>query len=332
MKTKVGVTEVEFNKAKDIFLGEEGLECIPVPEAENALADAIVGRGLKHVIIGAARYRDALYRSLSAGSVIARFGVGHDGVDKDKASARGIFCTNTPGVLDDSVAEYTMLLILSAARRIMDLAAEVKLGTWRSRLGCELKDKKLAVVGCGPIGRRVARMAARGFEMDVTGCELSDLEAARLTREFGFSRLTKDFGEAVREADFVSLHIPGSPANHQFLNAARLAVVPPRAWLINTARGALIDEDALYEALSRGRIAGAALDVFENEPYAPSGKYDLRTLPNVIMLPHLASSTREACNRVAACCLENIRYAEACDFQRMDLLNRDLLTGDRSIK
>ncbi len=325
MKVKVGVTEVEFHKAEDIFSNVEGLECIRVPEPESELAAAIRRLGIKHVIIGAARYREALYSSLSPGSVIARFGVGHDGVDKDKASARGLFCTNTPGVLDDSVAEYTMWLILSAARQVIDLAAECKLGTWRSLVGWELKGKKLAVIGCGSIGRKVARMASSGFQMEVTGCEISDVDMERMKGEFGFSRMTKDFGDAVRDADFVSLHIPGSPANRHFLGRERLARLSEWAWLVNTARGSLIDEDALYEALDQGRIAGAALDVFENEPYAPSGKYDLRTLANVIMCPHLASSTREACDRVASRCLENIRHAEALEFEKMDLLNRDLL-------
>jgi phosphoglycerate dehydrogenase-like enzyme len=325
MTVKVGVTEVEFNKARDLFQGTGDLECVPVPEGEEVLAAAIRRLGIKHVIIGAAGYRDALYESLSRGSVIARFGVGHDGVDKDKASARGVFCTNTPGVLDDSVAEYTMWLILSSARQVIELAAECKLGTWRSLVGWQLKGKTLAVIGCGPIGRKVARTASSGFLMEVTGCEISGLDTQRMKEEFGFSRLTKDFGDAVRDADFVSLHIPGSPANRHFLGRERLARLSERAWLINTARGSLIDEDALYEALDQGRIAGAALDVFENEPYTPSGKNDLRNLPNVIMLPHLASSTREACDRVASRCLENIRCAEALEFEKMDLLNKDLL-------
>ena len=330
MNVTVGITEVEFNKAKDLFLKEKGLACLPVPEAEAELAAAIISRDIKHVIIGAAKYQDALYGSLSEGSVIARFGVGHDGVDKEKASARGILCTNTPGVLDDSVAEYTMLLVLSAARQVMDLAAQCKLRIWRSHVGYEVKNKKLAVIGCGPIGRRVARIASLGFQMEVTGCEISDVDAERMNREFGFTRLTKDFGEAVREADFVSLHIPANPANYHFLNRERLAMLPERAWLINTARGALIHEDALYEALFQDKIAGAALDVFENEPYAPSGQHDLRALKNIIMLPHLASSTREACDKVAARCLENIRHAESADFQKMDLLNRDLLIRPKS--
>lgn len=330
MKVKVGVTEVEFNKSRELFLKTDDLECVPVPEGEEELAAAVRRLGLKHVIIGAAGYRSALYESLQPGGVIARFGVGHDGVDKDKASARGLFCTNTPGVLDDSVAEYTVLLMLSAARQFIDLAAQCKTGSWRSYVGYELKNKELAVIGCGPIGRRVARMASRGFQMTVTGCDVSEAGAERLQSEFGFSRLTLDFGEAVQEADFVSLHIPGSPANRRFLNRDRLARLPERAWLINTARGSLVDEDALYESLAGGRLAGAALDVFETEPYAPSGKYDLRALPNVIMSPHLASSTREACDAVAARCLDNIRRAEAGDYPAMDLLNGPgLRLGDR---
>jgi len=330
MKVKVGITEVEFNKARDIFLNERGLECIPVPEAENELSAMVISKGIKHVIIGAARYQEALYKSLSEGSVMARFGVGHDGVNKEKASARGILCTNTPGILDDSVAEYTLLLILSAARQIVDVAPQCKMGIWRSHVGHDLKNKRLAVIGCGPIGRSVARTASLGFQMEVTGCEISDVDAERMKKEFGFSRLTKDFGEAVQDADFVSLHIPGNQANYHFLNRDRLAMLPERVWLINTARGALVDEDALYDALVSDKIAGAVLDVFEKEPYAPSGKNDLRAVKNIIMLPHLASSTREACDKIASRCLKNIRHAEALDFQKMDLLNRDLLIKPKS--
>jgi len=325
MKTKVGITEVEFNKGKEIFLAEKRFECISVPENEEELAEAIVSKQIKHVIIGVAKYREALYKSLTNGSVIARYGVGHDGVDKEAATTLGIFFTNTPGVLDNSVAEYTISLILSAARKIIDLATQCKKGNWQSNVGFELIQKNLAIIGCGPIGKRVAQIAAFGFQMEVTGCEISDVNAVLMKNEYGFSHIIKDFREAVYNADFISIHIPNSPDNYHFLNNKRLAMLPEKAWLINTSRGAIIDENSLYETLINNKIAGAILDVFENEPYIPAGNNDLRTLKNIVMLPHLGSSTKEACDKMAIRCLENINNAEKHDFSKMDLLNRDLL-------
>lgn len=141
-----------------------------------------------------------------------------------------------------------------------------------------------------------------------------------------FDSITTDYAEAVREADYVSLHITGDPANHRFLNAARLSMIPTRAWLINTARGAVVDERDLYDALAAGRLAGAALDVFDREPYVPADPArDLRTLGNVILTPHVGSHTREANRAMAARALQNIMRAEARDFGGMDLLNPEVL-------
>jgi phosphoglycerate dehydrogenase-like enzyme len=189
-----------------------------------------------------------------------------------------------------------------------------------------LKGKTLAIIGCGAIGRRVAQIAARGLGMKVIGCEVLDLDVKRMQREFGFSTVVKSFAEAVGAADFVSLHIPSVPVTRHFLSRERLDLLPAGCWILNTARGALVDELALFDALAHGRLAGAALDVFEREPYQPfaAGK-DLRTLPNVIMTPHISSSTREACDRMAERALRNIRLAEAGKHDEMDLLNPEVL-------
>jgi phosphoglycerate dehydrogenase-like enzyme len=247
-------------------------------------------------------------------------------VDKAQATARGLLCANTPGTLDDSVAEHTLNLLLAAARRTVEQAARLRAGEWSPQMGAELKGKTLAIIGCGAIGRRVAQMAARGLGMKVIGCEVSDPDVNRLRREFGFATVVKDFAEAVSAADFVSLHIPSLPETRHFLSRERLGLLPAGCWIVNTARGALVDEAALFDALAGGRLAGAALDVFEREPYEPSapGK-DLRTLANVIMTPHIASSTREACDRMAERALRNIRFAEAGRYDRMDLLNPEVL-------
>jgi phosphoglycerate dehydrogenase-like enzyme len=325
---KVAVTELEFRKAESIFMhaAQEKLQCLRVPAEEKALADAVRSSDARHVIIGVERYTGALYEGMSAGGVIARFGVGHDGVDKPLATTKGLLCTNTPGALDDSVAEHAVNLLLAAARHTVTVAAELLAGRWSPQLGSELQGKTLAVIGCGAIGRRVARIASRGLGMKVIGCEVMDVNVEQLQREFGFASVVRNFEDAVREADFVSLHIPSVPETRHFLNVARLTQLPARCWVVNTARGALVDEVALFDALAAGKLAGAALDVFEREPYEPVvTRKDLRTLANVIMTPHVGSSTREACERMARRALQNIRLAEARRFEEMDLLNRDVL-------
>jgi len=321
---KVAVTATEFDKAAEVFRQATGagVECMRAPAAEAELAVFVRAQGVRHAIIGVERYTGALYEALQAGAVLARFGVGHDGIDKDKATARGVICTNTPGVLDDSVAEMTIALILAAARHVARVAAEVRDGRFVPMVGSELAGKTLAVIGCGPIGRKVARIAARGFGMRVVGCDVADLDVEQMKAEHGFAEIGKDFGAAVVAADFVSLHIPSTTTTRHFINSDRLAMIPTGAWLINTARGAVLDESALFDALSQGRLAGAALDVFEAEPYTPvAPDKDLRRLDNVLMTPHVGSSTREDCNRMAERTLRNIQLAEAGRFREMDVLN-----------
>jgi phosphoglycerate dehydrogenase-like enzyme len=141
-----------------------------------------------------------------------------------------------------------------------------------------------------------------------------------------FDLLTDDLSKALGEADFVSLLIPAAPENAHFINQERLAQMRPEAWLVNTARGMVVDENALYDALAAGRLRGAAMDVFDREPYVPvDPARDLRQLPNVILTPHVGSHTPDANGRMAARALENIVLAEAKAFDRMDLLNPEVL-------
>lgn len=323
-RVTVLVTETEFRRAPQVFESADGLRCIAVPGDEAVLAGAIREHGARYVVVGSVKYQGALYDTLPRGGVIARFGVGHDAIDKARATAAGVLCTNTPGVLDRSVAEHTVLLMLAAVRRLPALTAEMRQGTWAlGPAGIELHGKTLAVVGSGRIGQAVARIASRGFGMRVIGCRRNPAKAG----ETGdCDEVTTDFGAVVREADVVSLHINAEPANLRFVNRERLSMIPPRAWLINTARGAVVDEPALYDALAAGRLAGAALDVFEREPYVPADPArDLRTLPHVVLAPHVGSHTTEANRGMASRALENVRRAEARDFAGMDLLNPDVL-------
>jgi phosphoglycerate dehydrogenase-like enzyme len=326
---RVLVTEPEYRKAEAVFKAASeilALRCEPAPATEADLADAIVRTGARHVIVGVERYGDALYSALERGSVIARFGVGHDGIDKTRATAAGLVVSNTPGALNDSVAELTMALLASAARHLPVSVAQVRAGQWIPVIGSELREKRLAIVGCGAIGCLVARIAARGFRMKVTACGRSQRDANLLREEFGIEDYATDFASAVRQADFVSLHMPATSENRHFIDAKRLAHFSSRAWLINTARGMVVDETALYDALAAGRLGGAALDVFENEPYVPvSPDRDLRRLPGVIMTPHIGSSTHEACVRMAERALANVAAGQRGDYTAMDLVNRDVL-------
>ena len=212
-KNVVLVTEAEFRRARSSFAAGGELECIPVAGAEEPLCDAIVHHGTRLIVVGSAPYRGRLYTTLPRGGVIARFGVGYDNVDTAQATRAGLLCTNTPDVLQQSVAELTMFLIGLAARHLVSAAAGVQAGRWEPREGIELEGKTLALIGCGAIARAVARIASAGFGMRV-------IAHARSPRDVPgpeFAAVTTDYEEAVRGADFVSLHIPGSPANARFM-------------------------------------------------------------------------------------------------------------------
>jgi phosphoglycerate dehydrogenase-like enzyme len=305
------VTEPEFRKAERILGSASEVRCVAAPADEPQLAAAIRDAGARAAIVGVQPYRDALYAALPRGGVIARFGVGHDGIDKAQATHAGILCTNTPGVLEQSVAELTMLLILAASRHLPEVTGRMANGEWHARTGGEIRGKSLAVIGRGRIGNAVMQAARDGFGMQVVCAGRND-----------------DFTIAASDADFVSLHLPANADTHHFLNRERLAAMSPHAWIINTARGSVVDEAALYDALAAGRIAGAALDVFEREPYVPVDRaHDLRTLPNVILTPHIGSNTVDANARMAGRALRNVRLAAAGDYGQLDLLNPDVLVA-----
>jgi phosphoglycerate dehydrogenase-like enzyme len=318
------VTDLEYRKAEVSFQSASALACRPAPDVEPDLAAAIREAHASHVVIGSRTYAGPLYGALPAGGVIARFGVGHDGVDKAKASAARLLCTNTPGVLNQSVAEHTLVLIGAAARTLIPMSTEMARHRWEPATGGELQGKRLAIIGCGGIGRAVARIASLGYGMHVVGCSRPD--APPPTGLQYFDEVTADFAIAVRNADFVSVHLSAGPGNLRWINGERLALLGEHTWLINTARGSLIDEAALFSAIAERRLGGAALDVFAREPYAPAEDgADFRSLPNVILTPHVGSNTVEANRRMAERALQNIVLAESRAFARMDLINPDVL-------
>ena len=313
---KVAVTELEYGKAPHIFENAAGFKCFCAPTPEAELAAFVKTNHISYVIVGIDKYLGPLYDALPRNGVIARFGVGHDGIDKTRAAAGGIYCTNTPGALDNSVAECAMGLLLTAARHLAACAADNKNSRWKNRVGTELAGKTLAVIGCGNIGRKVARIAKSGFGMNVIGSDI----ITPANNGF-FDAFTCDFTEAVKNADFVSLHIPETTTTRDFINSKRLAAMKNTTCLINTARGGILDENALYDAVTNGAIGGAALDVFKTEPYFPqSPDKDLRSLEKVIMTPHLGSSTLEACERMARAALNNIKLCAEGKIGNMNIV------------
>ena len=225
--------------------------------------------------------------------MIANFGAGVDHIDIDAAVARGIIVTNTPGVLTEDTADLAMSLILAVSRRIVEgaqVVAEGKFEGWTPTWMCgrKLWGKRLGIVGMGRIGQALARRA-KAFGMQVHYHNRKPV-SPRIEEELG-ATWWDDLDEMISRMDVISLNCPATKDTHHLLNARRLARLQPHAILINTARGELIDEAALSEAVARRAIYGVGLDVFENEPAIHPG---LLGHPNVVLLPHLGSATLEA--------------------------------------
>jgi lactate dehydrogenase-like 2-hydroxyacid dehydrogenase len=237
---------------------------------------------------------------------LGNFGVGYNHIDIDAAATAGIVVTNTPGVLTDTTADTTMTLLLMVARRAGEGEREVRAGRWTGwrpthMMGADVTGKTLGIVGMGRIGVAVARRGHFGFGMPVVFYDPVDFEP-----DHGIpgARRVGTVEELLGLADFVSLHIPGGGANTHLMDATRLARMKPTAFLINSARGDVIDSDALVKALQSGTIAGAGLDVYEGEPEVPEA---LRSLENAVLLPHLGSATLETRTAMGMLVLDNLQ-------------------------
>jgi D-3-phosphoglycerate dehydrogenase len=231
--------------------------------------------------------------------LISIWGTGTDNVDLPAAAARGVTVTNTPGANAIAVAEHTVALMLAVAKRLVPADQAMRQGGWPRNLVPQLRGKRLGLVGTGLIGREVAAMA-RGLGLEVVAWTFHP--SARLADSLGLRYVELD--ELLRTSDIVSLHLRATPETRHFLTRARLAMLKPGAILVNTARGALIDEAALVECLREKRIACAGLDVFEAEPL-PAG-HPLLGLPNVLLTPHAAGMTPEVIQNGLAMAVENI--------------------------
>lgn len=239
--------------------------------------------------------------------LIASFGVGVEHIDLAAARARRIIVTNTPGVFTDDTADMTMALITSTVRRFAEGVRALASGEWSGwspsgLLGHRIAGKRLAILGMGRIGQAVAHRA-RAFGMEVTYHNRHRLPAA-LETMLG-AHYVENVDALVAGADILSLHCPASAETRGILSAARIAMMKPDAYVINTSRGDLIDEAALIDALEAGRLGGAGLDVFAHEP-APEPR--LVALPNVVLMPHMGSATFEGREASGEKVIANIRF------------------------
>ena len=229
--------------------------------------------------------------------VVANIAVGYNNIDVAACTARGVMVTNTPGVLDDSTADLAWTLMLAAARRLTEVESYVRRGEWtgwrlKQWLGVDVHHATLGIVGMGRIGQAIAKRAA-GFDMRILYHNRNRV-APEIERRLNANHVSLD--DLLAQSDFVVLQIPYSPATHHLIGAPQLRRMKPTAILVNSTRGGVVDDTALIEALKAGTIRAAGLDVFENEPRLHPGFLDLR---NVVMAPHVGSST-EATRRAMA--------------------------------
>ena len=223
--------------------------------------------------------------------LISRWGVGYDAIDVPAATRHGIVVAYTPGLLNETVADFSFALLLAVARRVHIGHLTMSGGLWQSAWGTDVFGKTLGILGCGRIGQAVARRAA-GFNMRLIGYDVAPSPEAE---KLGIQFVSLD--ELLAQSDFLSLHAALTPENRGLIGEAQLRRMKPTAYLINAARGALIDEAALVKALNEKWISGAALDAFVVEPLPLD--HPLRKAPNLLLTPHLASFARETGERVS---------------------------------
>ncbi len=284
-------------QAGEAALRAAGFEVSPSPRPGAYAADELIPLldGVDAVVAAVDAYTAAVFAACPQLKIVSRWGIGIDSIDLDAATAAGVVVTNTPGTTTEAVADYAFALLLASARRVVEGEQAVRAGLWAELTGPLVCGKTLGLVGYGQIGRAVARRAA-GFGMTVLaydpyqtaadGAELVPLE------------------RLLAESDFISLHAAVTPETRGLIDARALALVKPSAHLINTGRGALIDDAALCAALHEGRLAGAALDVFSAEPLPAD--HPLRDAPRCLLTPHTAYNATEAAVDTSSMAADNI--------------------------
>jgi len=236
--------------------------------------------------------------------ILANFGVGYNHIDVGAAVAKGITVTNTPGAVTDATADIAMTLILMAARRAGEGERLVRSGAWTGwhpvqMLGLHIGGKTVGIIGMGRIGKAIARRCQAGFGMSVVFHNRSQVTDVGVpARQLG------SLAEVMATADVVVIAVPGSPRTHHLIDAAALGTMQPYAYLVNISRGDVVDEAALIAALAAGQIAGAGLDVYEQEPHVPDG---LLALDNVVLLPHLGTNAEEVRSLMGMMAVANLQ-------------------------
>lgn len=301
MRVLIGVGELNF--PRDIAEGLSDLADVVYHspgEADywEALSEAV------SIVAGAERIDGELLDRAPRLRLVARFGVGYDNVDVEACTRRGVYVTHTPGVLSGAVADLTWGLILALARHLV-VADRFVRERWALRrgdlsFGIDLEGKTLGIIGLGRIGSEVARRA-QGFGVKVIYHDV--VRKPELEEAYGAEYVSLE--KLLRESDIVSIHVPLLPSTERLIGEGELKLMKPTALLINTSRGRVIDQKALVKALREGWIAGAALDVYEEEPIPLEDP--LLKLENVVLTPHIGSATRETRRRMAEVCARNIR-------------------------
>jgi D-3-phosphoglycerate dehydrogenase / 2-oxoglutarate reductase len=272
-----------------------GLEVVAaVIPGQHLEGDELVAamRGCVGVVAGDDKFTAEVQDQLPDLRVISKWGIGVDGIDREYASDRGIAVTNTPGAFDDEVADIAMAYTIMLLRQLVTIHETTRDGGWLRPAGHSLGDLRLGVVGLGGIGRAVVRRAAVaasevvGFDPSVESQDLAEETGARIV----------DLDELMSTSDVVSVNAPSNPSTYHLVNAERLALMRPGSYLVNTGRGDVVATRALADALISGHLAGAAVDVLEEEP--PAADNPIRLAPNVIFGSHNASNTYEASARV----------------------------------
>lgn len=244
---------------------------------------------------------------IAAGSAlrcVSSYAVGYNNIDIAAAKRRGVAVTNTPGVLTEATADIAFALMIACARRIVESDAWLRQGHfagWAPRLflGQDLVGRTLGIIGAGRIGQALARKAAHGFAMRILYHNRNHSE--KLENEYG--AIYSPLDTLLHESDFISIHVPLTPETHHMIDARALALMKPSAVFINTARGPVVDEQALIAALRDQRIFAAGFDVYENEPVIP---HELIALPNTVLLPHIGSASIKTRDRMAVMAAQNL--------------------------
>jgi D-3-phosphoglycerate dehydrogenase len=324
-KNKIFVTESMSQQGRALLTERDDIEIVEFPNMISAgdFEAMLKAQAPVHgVALGATRFGEPELEASKDMKVVTRIGVGYDAVDVPALSRRRIPLMVAGTANSPSVAEQAMFMMLTLAKRAVEMHSIVRDGKWGHRLGMlpyDLFGKTVLIVGFGRIGTRTA---IRCLAMEMSVLVYDPYKSAAEIKAAGCEQVS-DLDAALPRADFVSIHCPKTPQTVGMFNAARLQRMKPTAYLINTARGGIVDEAALYDALASGKVAGAGLDVFEQEP-PPSG-HSLFALPNVIMAPHVAGVTREAVDRMSEQTARNILSALDGEPIRQNVINQDVL-------